>query len=147
MTQDIDNICPGVAIIIFDEDKKVLLQKRADVGLWGIPSGHVEPGESVVAAAIREVKEETGLNICITRLIGIYSDPESQVFKYPNGITTHFITTYFEGEVVGGKINCSSPETLELYFFEIDNLPKNLLPMNPQWLKDALCQFEKPFVR
>ncbi|SNS17092.1 ADP-ribose pyrophosphatase YjhB, NUDIX family [Anaerovirgula multivorans] len=147
MIEDIDNIHPGVAIIIFDKDKKVLLQKRADVGLWGIPSGHVEPGESVTEAAIREVKEETGLSICITRLIGVYSDPKSQVFKYPNGITTHFITTYFEGEVIEGDINCSSNETLELRYFEIDELPTDILSMHPQWLEDALCQQERAFIR
>ncbi|AFS79053.1 NUDIX hydrolase domain-containing protein [Gottschalkia acidurici 9a] len=145
--KDIDNIHPGVAIIIFDKNKKVLLQKRADVELWGIPSGHVEIGESVMEAAIREVKEETGLSICITRLIGIYSDPKSQVFEYPNGTTTHFITTYFEGEVIEGEINCSSDETLELCYFGIEALPENILPMHPQWLKDALCQQDRAFIR
>lgn len=147
MMQKIDNICPGVAVIIFDENKKFLMQKRADVGLWGIPSGHVEPGESIVEAAIREVWEETGLNIRIKRMIGVYSDPKSQVFKYPNGVTTHFITIYFEGEVVGGEINCSSPETLQLNYFSMDDLPNDILPMHPQWLKDALCQQEAPFIR
>lgn len=147
MIQKIDNIHPGVAIIIFDENRKVLLQKRADVGLWGLLSGHVEPGESIKEAAVREVWEETGLDIRITRLIGVYSDPKSQVFKYPNGITTHFITTYFEGEVVGGQINASSPETLELRYFAIDDLPTDILPMHPQWLKDALCQQEAAFIR
>lgn len=147
MIKHIDNIHPGVAIIIFDQNKKVLLQKRADVGLWGIPSGHVEIGESVTEAAIREVREETGLNIRILRLIGIYSNPQSQVFKYPNGITTHFITTYFEGEVIGGDINLNSNETLELCYFGINDLPDDILPMHPQWLQDALCQQERAFIR
>lgn len=147
MVQTIDNICPGVAMIIFDKNKRVLLQKRADVRLWGIPSGHVEPGESVVDAAVREIWEETGLNICVTRLIGVYSDPKSQVFKYPNGTTTHFITTYFEAQVVGGQINCSSPETLDLRYFPLDALPDDILPMHPQWLKDALSEQVAPFIR
>ncbi|WP_315120178.1 NUDIX domain-containing protein [uncultured Clostridium sp.] len=147
MKEIIDDIWPGVAIIIFDKDRRVLLQKRADVGLWGIPSGHVEPGESVMEAAIREVKEETGLNINITRLIGVYSDPKSQVFKYPDGHVTHFVTTYFEGEVIDGQLSCSSPETLKLEYFNTDNLPSNILPMHPQWLNDALCEQETPFVR
>lgn len=147
MIEGIDNICPGVAIIIFDENKRVLLQKRADVGLWGIPSGHVEPGESIKEAAIREIWEETGLDISVVRLIGIYSDPKSQVFKYPNGVTTHFITTYFEGKVVGGQISCSSTETLDLCYFPIDELPEDILTMHPQWLRDALCNQEAPFIR
>ncbi|MBU5483700.1 NUDIX domain-containing protein [Clostridium sp. MSJ-11] len=147
MKEIIDDIWPGVAIIIFDKDRRVLLQKRADVGLWGIPSGHVEPGESVMEAAIREVKEETGLNINITRLIGVYSDPKSQVFKYPDGHVTHFVTTYFEGEVIDGQLSCSSSETLRLEYFDTNNLPSDILPMHPQWLNDALCEQETPFVR
>lgn len=147
MSNKIDNIWPGIAVIIFDDEKRVLLQKRADVGLWGIPSGHVEPGESVTEAAIREVKEETGLDILVSRMIGVYSDPESQVFAYPNGITTHFVTTYFEGKVIGGEIDCACTETLELSYFENDRLPDNLLTMNPQWLRDALSYSDKPFIR
>ena len=95
----IDEICPGVAVIIFDADKRVLLQKRADVGLWGIPSGHVEPGETLLNAAVREVMEETGLEVRIKRLIGIYSDPASQVFCYPNGKNVHFYLLW--AEIVG----------------------------------------------
>jgi 8-oxo-dGTP pyrophosphatase MutT (NUDIX family) len=53
----IDDIKAGVAIVILDDQKRVLLQKRAEVGLWGIPSGHIEVGETVASAAIREDKE------------------------------------------------------------------------------------------
>lgn len=130
----IDEIYPGVAVIIFDRENRVLLQKRADVGLWGLPSGHVEPGETVEQAAIREVWEETGLRIRITRLIGVYSDPKSQIFHYP-GRTVHFITTYFQGEILSGETFCNSKETLQLNFFSVDNLPAELLTMHPMWLK------------
>lgn len=144
--EEVKDICPGVAMIIFDKDKKVLLQKRADVGLWGIPSGHVEPGETVTNAAHREVFEETGLNIKISRLIGVYSDPKSQVFKYPDGRITHFVTCCFDCQITGGEISSACPETLDLKFFSPDHLPKNILTMHPRWLKDALSK-EGPFVR
>ncbi len=97
----IDDVRPGVAVVILDEKKRVLLQKRADVGLWGLPSGHVEKGETVAEAAIREMKEEANLEIRIVKLIGVYSEPESQVFAYPNGKVVHFITICFLAEVVG----------------------------------------------
>jgi len=143
----IDEICPGVAVIIINPEKKVLLQKRADVGLWGIPSGHVEPGETVADAAVREVLEETGLDIKIKRLIGIYSEPESQVFCYPDGRNVHFITTCFEGEVIGGIVKCNSPETLDVRYFSPSDFPQNILPMHPRWLADALCPCGSPFIR
>lgn len=136
--EKVKEICPGVAIIIFDNENNILLQKRADVNLWGIPSGHVEPGETVTEAAIREVFEETGLQVEILRLIGVYSDPKSQIFKYPDGRITHFVTCCFQGKITGGKISTSSPETLEVKFFPINKLPSNILKMHPNWLDDAL---------
>lgn len=137
----------GVAVIILNEESQVLLQKRADVGLWGIPSGHIEIGETVSEATIREVKEETNLDIRIKKLIGVYSDPNSQVFEYPNGKVVHFITTCFLAEIIGGKLKCNSSESLEIKFFNYQNLPHNLLKMHPQWLDDALDKRETAFIR
>jgi ADP-ribose pyrophosphatase YjhB (NUDIX family) len=143
----IDDIRPGVAVIIMDEEKRVLLQKRSDVGLWGIPSGHVEPGETVAEAAIREVQEETNLQIHILKLVGVYSEPNSQVFKYPNGKTVHFITTCFLAEVIGGQLRCNSSESLDVRFFPITDLPSGLLDMHPKWLDDALANKNWSFIR
>ena len=143
----IDEIRPGVAVIIMDEKGRVLLQKRADVGLWGIPSGHVEPGETVSEAAIREIKEETSLDIRIKKLIGVYSEPDSQIFTYPSGKTVHFITTYFLAEIIGGELRCNSPESIEIQFFEPNTLPKDLLKMHPCWLRDALTNQKAAFIR
>jgi ADP-ribose pyrophosphatase YjhB (NUDIX family) len=143
----IDDIRPGVAVIIMDEEKRVLLQKRSDVGLWGIPSGHVEPGETVAEAAIREVQEETNLQIHILKLVGVYSEPNSQVFKYPNGRMVHFITTCFLAEVIGGQLRCNSSESLDVRFFPITDLPSGLLDMHPKWLDDALANKNWSFIR
>ncbi|WP_144478942.1 NUDIX domain-containing protein [Cytobacillus oceanisediminis] len=143
----IDDLKAGVAVIIMNEEKQVLLQKRSDVGLWGIPSGHIEIGETVSEAAIREVKEETNLDIRIKKLIGVYSDPNSQVFAYPNGKIVHFITTCFLAEITGGELRCNSSESLEIKFFKQQNLPQDLLKMHPRWLKDALANKELAFIR
>lgn len=143
----IDEIRPGVAMIIFDEQGNVLLQKRSDVGLWGIPSGHIEPGETAMEAAIREVREETGLHTTVKRFIGVYSDPASQVFTYPNGRVVHFVTLCFEMRTVGGVLSTASPETLDVQFFAPCHLPKDLLPMHPTWLSDALARTEAAFIR
>jgi len=143
----IDELRSGVAILIFDEENRVLLQKRSDVGKWGIPSGHVEIGETVSEAAVREVKEETDLDIRITKLIGVYSDPDSQVFSYPNGKVVHFITTCFLAEIIAGEPRCNSTESLAIQFFEQNNLPSNLLKMHPRWLEDGLTKNESAFIR
>jgi ADP-ribose pyrophosphatase YjhB (NUDIX family) len=143
----IDELKAGVAVIILNGEKQVLLQKRADVELWGIPSGHIEIGETVSEAAIREVKEETNLDIRIKKLIGVYSEPDSQVFTYPNGKVVHFITTCFLAEITGGEVRCNSDESLEIKFFGSENLPQDLLKMHPRWLKDALANRELAFIR
>lgn len=143
----IDELKAGVAVVILNEQKQVLLQKRADVQLWGIPSGHVEIGETVAEAAIREVKEETNLEVKITKLIGVYSDPDSQVFAYPKGQTVHFITTCFLAEITGGTLQCNSSESVDVKFFKAQELPVDLLKMHPEWLNDALAMNEAAFIR
>lgn len=143
----IDEIRPGVAVIIMDDKNRVLLQKRSDVNLWGIPSGNVELGETIADAAIREVKEESNLDISILKLVGVYSEPSSQVFKYPNGRTIHFITTCFLAKVIGGELRCNSSESLDVGFFPITELPTGLLHMHPKWLEDALANKQRAFIR
>ncbi|WP_121639125.1 HAD-IIA family hydrolase [Virgibacillus sp. Bac330] len=137
----------GVAGIIFDRDQRVLLMKRADNGLWGIPSGHVEPGETVEEAIIREIREETGLDVKVNRLIGVYSDPESQVFSYPNGNVSHFVTNCFACEVIGGNVVGKNDETLDVRYFDINQLPDDLLRMHPKWLKDAIVKQNVSYIR
>ncbi|WP_223492304.1 NUDIX domain-containing protein [Sutcliffiella horikoshii] len=138
---------PAVAVIIFDEQKRILLQKRADVGLWTIPAGHVEPGETVEEAAVREVYQDTGLVVDPYRLIGVYSDPESQTFEYPDGRLVQFVTSYFEAEITGGTTTKKDPALIELEFFAPNKLPHDLLPMHPRWLVDAFSDRPEAFVR
>ena len=63
----------------------LLLMQRSDNGSWGLPGGYVERGESVATAAAREVLEETGVEIELGRLVGVYSDPAVQVIAYSDG--------------------------------------------------------------
>ena len=141
------SIAPGVAAVVFDRDGRVLLGRRIDRGEWGLPSGHVEVGETVVDAVCREVREETGLEVAVDRLIGVYSDPTWQVFGYPSGDVVHFVTTCFACRVVGGRLEPDGVETAEAAFFEPDRLPADLLRMHPAWLRDARAGSIAPFVR
>lgn len=128
----------GVAAVVLDDRGRVLLMRRADTGAWGIPSGHVEPGETVAHAAVREVAEETGLEVAVERLVGVYSDPASQVITYPDGRVSHFITTSFACRVTGGWLRPDGVEVLDARFFPTTNLPQPLMRMHPQWLDDTL---------
>lgn len=133
-----ERVAAGVAAAVFDGSGRVLLGKRADNGLWGLPSGRVEPGETVKEGTVREVAEETGLVVEAERLVGVYSDPASQVFAYPGGEVVQFVTCCFRCRVVDGEPRPDGEETLEVAFFDPGELPSGLLPMNPRWLSDAL---------
>ncbi|MFD1427003.1 HAD-IIA family hydrolase [Kroppenstedtia sanguinis] len=134
-----DDIKPGVAGIVMDERGRVLLMRRADNGCWAVPSGHVERGESVEEAIVREIREETGLQVEVKRLIGLYSDPKSQVFTYRNGATAQFVTACFRCERVGGALVTTGDETLDVNYFEVDRLPEPILKMHPDWIEDAFA--------
>jgi ADP-ribose pyrophosphatase YjhB (NUDIX family) len=139
-------IRPGVAAVIFDEGR-VLLQRRDDNRQWGLPGGAVEPGESVHAAIVREVREETGLEVEPLRLIGVYSDPANhQVITYPDGNVIHYVSSVFECAVRGGTLTCGE-ESLELEYFPPDGLPDDTLAISRIRIVDAVARRVEAFVR
>jgi len=137
---------PGVAAVISDGAGRILLQRRSDNGLWGLPGGSVEIGESVRDAIRREVREETGLSVEVVRLIGVYSDPRFQIVRYPDGNVVHYISTLFACRIVAGEVQ-TGDETLELQFFDPADLPDDLVPMHLVRIQDALANSPTAFVR
>jgi ADP-ribose pyrophosphatase YjhB (NUDIX family) len=139
-------IRPGVAAVILTADG-VLLQRRDDNGKWGLPGGAVEPGESVRAAVIREVQEETGLEVEPIRIVGVYSDPTNhQVVTYPDGNVIHYVSTVFDCTIRGGALACGV-ESLELRYFQPDALPDDTLPISRIRIVDTLANQVGAFVR
>lgn len=95
---------------------RLLWQKRADFGWWGLPGGVLELDESLPECVVREVREETGLGVEPLRLVGIYSSPDFDVI-YPNGDQVQQVTFCFECRVVGGDLGGDRSETLDLFWF------------------------------
>lgn len=142
-----NEILPAVAAIIFNQKGEVLLQRRKDVGKWGVISGHVEFGESVTDAILREIQEETNAKAAIKRFIGIYSSPLSQTYQY-TGRTVQYVTSYFEVSLLQDiPPGFSNEETAELRYFPQDAIPEELALVNPYWLQDALDTAASPFMR
>jgi ADP-ribose pyrophosphatase YjhB (NUDIX family) len=117
--------------------REVLLMRRSDNGHWGLPGGYVEPGESVIEAAAREVYEETGVRIEIGRLVGVYSDPSRQVLEYPDGNRIQAVNLCFEAIPVGEGRATTPEETLETGYFATDGLPEPFVPIHGIRLDDA----------
>lgn len=92
-------ILPGVAAIIRNNHGQILLQSSAESGLWGLPAGGIEPGESPDEAVARETAEETGLIVTNARLVAALGGEKFRV-KYPNGDEVEYTVCVFECEVV-----------------------------------------------
>lgn len=142
-----NEILPAIAVIIFNEQGEILLQRRKDVNQWCVLSGHVEFGETITEAALREIYEETGAGADIVRFIGLYSSPASQTYHYDERIV-QYVTAYFEARFTETpNLDFSNNETSELKFFAPDEIPAELAQINPDWLHDALDPAHAPFLR
>ncbi len=116
----------GVGVIIMNTGKVLLLKRTGShgAGTWSCPGGHIDFGESIEECAIRETKEETGLEIENIRFKGMTNDIFLDEHK-------HYVTIWVTGERRGGKENIASPrEATEIEWFEWNTLPHPLfLPM------------------
>lgn len=112
----------GCSVAIFDGQGRILLTKRADNGQWCLPGGAIDPGESVAEACEREVLEETGLSVRVTRLVGVYSHPD-QLTVYADGNKVQIVALHFEAQVTGGEPGLSS-ETTDIGYFTLQELEK-----------------------
>ncbi|RZT79383.1 ADP-ribose pyrophosphatase YjhB (NUDIX family) [Micromonospora violae] len=105
-----NSLVPAAAAIVTDQHGRVLLQRRTDSGNWSLPGGAMDIGETLQQCAVREVKEETGLDIEITGLLGIYTDPH-HVIAFPDGEVRQEFTVTYLARVVGGTITVSDEST------------------------------------
>jgi ADP-ribose pyrophosphatase YjhB (NUDIX family) len=119
-----NRLVPAASAVVVDQDGRILLHRRSDNELWSIPGGAMEAGERIADTAVREVKEETGLDVEPETLVGIYSDPR-HVIEYGDGEVRQQFSVCFACRVVGGEL-ATSEESLEVGFFhaaEIERMP------------------------
>jgi ADP-ribose pyrophosphatase YjhB (NUDIX family) len=137
----------GCSAVIFNETRtKVLLTRRMDNGLWCVPGGGMESGESAAEACIREVWEETGLNVRVKRLIGVYSNP-NQLVVYADGNKAQMVVMSFEVEVMSGELGLSN-ETTEAGFFSVEEM--ETMPMHgkhKERVEDALLGLTEALIK
>jgi len=140
-------LVPAAAGCIRDEERRILLLRRSDGdNLWGLPGGGIELGERAADAVVREVREETGLEVEPVALIGVYSNPE-HIITYPNGDQVQPVIIFFECRVVGGELRPDMEEILEGRYFGPDDALPPLLPCCAAKARDAFVFQGQSFFR
>ena len=118
-------ILPSAGALVFDDAGRVLLQRRADDGLWNIPGGAMEPGETLEETAQREVHEETGLEIGRLKLLCVLSGP--QFFHiYPTGDAVYHVAAIYLAEEVRGTARSNGGEATQTKFFDMEHIPASM---------------------
>ncbi|GAA2993521.1 NUDIX domain-containing protein [Kitasatospora albolonga] len=114
----------AASAVVTDDAGRILMQRRSDSGLWALPGGGMELDDSLPGAAVREVREETGLDVEITGLVGTYTDPH-HIIAYTDGEVRRQFNVCFTARVVGGELAISD-ESTELRWVapeDLDGLP------------------------
>jgi len=116
----------GAAMLVTDEQARLLLLKRADSGCWGPPGGAVELGEVVEDAARRELREETGLELDRLTLFGVFSGAEF-FYRYPNGDEVHNVTIVYLARPANTQVRLNAEHTA-WGWFTAGEIPQDLSP-------------------
>ena len=112
-------LLPGVGAIVVDGQGRLLFGRRSDTGRWAVVAGMVEPGEQPADTIIREVREETGVDVVVERILGVATHP----VEYPNGDRCDYLSVTFLCRAVGGTARVNDDESLDVGWFDPADLP------------------------
>ncbi|MBP3708133.1 MAG: NUDIX domain-containing protein [Clostridia bacterium] len=117
--------------IIYDKEKGILFEKRSDNGMWCVPGGAIELGESLEQALAREVKEETSLDISNPKLFDVAANVH---MIYPNKDEVYYTDVVYEVNEYTGTLKYDE-ESTELKWFKINELPESIMPTQIEYIR------------
>ncbi|MFD4259922.1 NUDIX domain-containing protein [Streptomyces sp. NPDC058534] len=111
-----NSLVPAASVVVVDDTGRILLQRRVDNGMWALPGGAMNIGESLPECAVREAREETGIDVEVVGIVGTYSNPR-HVFAYDDGEVRQEFSICFLARPVGGQ-PAVSDESTEVRWFD-----------------------------
>jgi len=135
-------IHPAARILVENDKGEFLFIERADNEALGIPAGALEEKETIEECIVREVKEETGLELLAVELIGISSSPEKETVKYPNGDKIQYFTIEFYSNEFKGTIKVTDVAEVKTAAFKNKSYLKKL-PSNESGIVESLSYFRE----
>ena len=127
-------LMPSAAVVLMDGQGRILLCLHSDKQIWVTPGGLIEPGEQPAAAAIRETMEETGLEVQVTGILGVYGG-EDLIIDYPNGDKAAYVGIVFRGKILAGTMKPDGDEITDLHYFTREELMR---APHSRWLDTAM---------
>ncbi|NDU75686.1 NUDIX domain-containing protein [Actinomadura sp. DSM 109109] len=141
-----NSLVPSVNVAVENDKGEILMIRRTDNGNWALPGGAIDLGESVTQAAIRETKEETGIDVEITGLVGIYSDPKHVIHYTSNDEVRQEFSIMVTGRSTGGRL-ASSDESEEVRWIALNAVALLRLDRSMRLrIDDYLSPKDKPII-
>ncbi|GAA2271654.1 NUDIX domain-containing protein [Glycomyces scopariae] len=140
-----NSVVPSAVAFVTDEQGRVLLIQRSDNGDWALPGGGHDLGERIAETAIRETREETGISVEVTGVIGLYTDP-GHLIEYGDGEVRQQFSIAFRARPVGGLL-ATSAESVRVAWVDVDELDS--LPINPSMrlrIEHGLANRADPYI-
>ncbi|GEA89730.1 NUDIX hydrolase [Cellulomonas cellasea] len=140
-----NSVVPSVVAIVTDDEGRVLLIHKTDNDLWALPGGGHEIGESIADTVVREVKEETGYDVAVERVTGLYTDPR-HVMAYDDGEVRQQFSIAFRARLLGGEPAISSESKAVEWVGEEAISHLELHPSMRLRIEHALDERDTPYI-
>jgi ADP-ribose pyrophosphatase YjhB (NUDIX family) len=139
-----NSIAVAVSAFIQDDEGRILMIRRTDNDLYAIPGGQLELGETLAQAAVREVREETGIECEVTGVIGLYSNP-NHVIAYDDGEIRQEFSICFRAKPTDGELRTSNESKEVRWVYSADMEKLNIHPSMKLRLEQARSNHREPF--
>ena len=137
-------VTPSIFVAVRGAGGRLLLVRRCDTGAWELPGGRVDVGETAVQAAVRETAEEAGVQVHVTGLAGVFTDP-GHVIRSATGEVRQPFALVFHARAVGGDPRGDLHETSEAAWVAVADLAHlHIEPPGRRWITAALTPQSQP---